>query len=292
MLDNMPNNPVKLDHADVRYRFDQAADSFNDADFLHRATFDGILERLSPVVTTPSIIVDLGAATGTGTRRLAKEYRGARVVGLDSSLQMLLHGKRRRSWLSRVSELRGDANRLPLRTGCADLVVANMLLPWIDDLPGCLAEIARVLRKDGVFVFSSLGPDSLSEIRKAWSTVDQDAHVIPYPDMHDIGDALVRAGLRDPVLDVDSLSISYADTASMYRDLTRCGGRNSLQQRRRTLTGKQRFQAMESELRSYSADGRLTFRLELVYGHAWSGGPPQEAGEYRLDPAAIGRRRR
>ena len=292
MLDNMHNNPGKLNVADVRHRFDQAADSFNHADFLHRATFDGIMERLAPVVTAPSVIVDLGAATGTGSRRLAKEFRGARVVGLDASLKMLLQSKRRRSWLSRVSELQGDANRMPLQTGCADLVIANMLLPWIDDLPGCLAEIARVLRKDGVFVFSSLGPDSLSEIRKAWGAVDQDAHVIPYPDLHDIGDAMVRAGLRDPVLDVDSLSVSYEDTASMYRDLTRCGARNCLEQRRRTLTGKQRFRAMESELRSCFADGRLTLHLELVYGHAWSGGPVQEPGEFRLDPATIGRRQR
>jgi malonyl-CoA O-methyltransferase len=188
--------------------------------------------------------------------------------------------------------LQGDARRLPLQTGCADLIVANMLLPWIDDLPGCLAEIARVLRKDGVFVFSSLGPDSLSEIRKAWSTVDQEVHVNPYPDMHDIGDAMVRAGLRDPVLDVDAMSVSYEDTASMYRDLTHCGARNCLEQRRHTLTGKRRFQAMENALRGNFADGRLTFGLELVYGHAWSGGPPQEPGEFRLDPATIGRRQR
>lgn len=292
MLDKMCNNPGKLNPADVRNRFDQAAESFNQADFLHRATFDGILQRLAPVATTPSVIIDLGSATSTGSHRIAKEFRGARVISLDASLQMLRNDKRRRSWFSRVSHLQGDARQLPLQTGCADLIIANMLLPWIDDLPGCFAELARVLRKDGVFIFSSLGPDSLAEIRRAWSTVDQDAHVNHYPDMHDIGDAMVRAGLRDPVLDVDALAVSYADTASMYRDLTRCGARNSLEQRRRTLTGKQRFRAMEDELCGGLADDRLTFHLELVYGHAWSAGPAREAGEFRLDPAAIGRRRR
>ncbi len=291
-LANMQVKPGKLRLKDVQRRFDRVAVDFDHADFVHRTTFNGLIERLAPVSARPSIILDLGSASGSGSRKLARQFRRARIVSFDVSLQMLQTGKRRRSLLSKVTELQGDAARIPLQTGSADLVFSNLLLPWIDDLATCLGEIARVLRKDGVFVFSSLGPDSLYEIRDAWNSLDRDWHVNAFPDMHDIGDAIVRAGLRDPVLDVDTLSVTYRDTASLYRDLTNCGGRNSLEFRRRTLTGKNRLLNMDNALLRRFAGGPLALSLELVYGHAWGGGPPQTGTEYRLDPAAIGRRRR
>ena len=101
-----------------------------------------------------------------------------------------------------------------------DVVFANMLLPWIDDPAAAFAEIARVLRQDGLLAFATLGPDSLLELRDAWRTADAGAHVKQFADMHDIGDALVRAGLRDPVLDVDRLSVTYRNSAALFRDIT------------------------------------------------------------------------
>ena len=111
-----------------------------------------------------------------------------------------------------------------------------------------------------------------------------------FADMHEIGDGLVRAGLGDPVLDTDFLNVSYRDTKSLFCDLTRLGARNSLTDRSRSLTGKQRFQAMEGRLNEQFKDGLLELRLEVVYGHAWGGGPLQPSGEYRFDAADIGRR--
>ena len=110
--------------------------------------------------------------------------------------------------------------------------------------------------------------------------------------MHDIGDALLRAGLADPVLDVDRLSITYQDTASLYRDLSNTGARSSLAHRRQTLTGKGKYRAMEKALTVATGDGMLKITLELVYGHAWVAPPRVNDGEFRVDPAAIGRRQR
>ena len=290
MLDAM--TPTLFNRPHLHRRFDRAAATFDSADFVHRATFSGITERLAPITIQPKIIVDLGAATGSGSRELAKIYRGARVISMDASLPMLREGRGKRSWLGRVAAVQGNAMRLPLRDGSTDLVVANLLLPWIDDLPSCCSEISRVLRKDGLFAFATLGPDSLEEIRAAWEMQDSAAHVLNFPDMHDIGDLLVRSGLRDPVLDVDRLAVTYPDAASLYRDLTRAGARNSLSGRRKSLTGKHRFAQMESTLLQNAGNDPLTLGLELVYAHAWSAGPAMPPGEYRLDPAAIGRRDR
>lgn len=281
-----------LKFRDVQRRFDRVAGEFNDADFVHRATFDGLIERLEPVMIEPRYVLDLGCATGTGSRRLARHYRRSRVIGLDASFAMLQQAAKKRFLTKTPLVVQADARLIPLKDASIDLVFANMLLPWIGDPVTCLEEIARVMREGGVFAFATLGPDSLSEIRTAWHEIDEDWHVNAYPDMHDIGDAMVRAGLRDPVLDVDHLNVTYRDTAALYRDLTRTGGRNSLAGRRQTLTGKSRFRAMDARLAGRMSNNVLSLSLELVYGHAWGGGPRAHQGEYRVDPASISHRHR
>lgn len=287
----MSAQPHNHDFRDMQRRFNRAAQSFDSVDFVHRATADGLIERLQPMVVDVKRILDLGAATGAASRQLCKRFKRSRVIVFDASREMLRVAERKRSWFSRASPLQGDAMALPLRTGTVDLIYSNLLLPWIDDLQALFAEVGRVLKKGGLFAFSTLGPDSLSELREAWSSVDNGQHVNMFADMHDIGDGLVRAGLADPVLDTDFLNVSYRDTKSLFRDLTQLGARNSLAGRARSLTGKQRFQAMEGRLNERFKDGLLELRLEVVYGHAWGGGPPQPGGEYRFDAADIGRRR-
>ncbi len=275
---------------DVRRRFDRAAEHFGTADFVHRASCNGLIERLSPVKIKPLQILDLGAAAGAGSRQLAKTYRKSRVISCDVSGKMLRVAKRSKPFLSKLTELQGNASQLPLQTGSIDLVFANLLLPWIVDLPGCFTAIARVLKKGGLFAFATLGPNSLAEIRGAWS--DDDNHVNRFPDMHDVGDALMKTGLVDPVLDVDYLTVTYRDKEALYRDLTASGARNSLHGRRQSLTGKGRFRDMEAALTGKFREDHLPLTLELVYGHAWGGGPRPQPGEYRLEPASISRRQR
>lgn len=280
-----------LDSHALRRRFDRAAASFDEVDFVHRHTEAGLMDRLDPIVIDAESILDLGGATGSASRALSKRFRRSRVVVLDASHAMLREARSKRSWFSRVSTLQGDATALPLQAGSVGLVFSNLLIPWIDDLQALFTEVTRVLKPGGLFAFSTLGPDSLSELRDAWAAVDDRAHINPFADMHDVGDGLVRAGLGDPVLDTDFLKVTYRDTGSLFRDLTLLGARNSLSGRRSTLTGRGRFRNMEKQLQRRSRDGLLEFTLELVYGHAWGAGPPQAPAEYRIDAAGIGRRR-
>ncbi len=290
--EGMSSDPGKIVFRDVQRQFDRAAVYFDAADFAHRTAFSGLLERLAPVTITPSRILDLGSATGTGSRQLAKAYRKSRVLSLDASARMLTRSRVKRPAFSGIREVQGDAAKLPLRTGSVDLVFANMLLPWIDDLPGCLAEVARVLAKGGVFAFSTLGSDSLTALRETWQTVDSLAHVAAFADMHDLGDALLQAGLADPVLDVDLLNVTYRDADSLMHDIRHAGAGNCLAGRRKSLTGKRRFAEFKRALMVYNSEDVLSLKLELVFGHAWGTGPRLPAGEYHLTPAAIGRRSR
>ena len=282
---------MPLRSQDVLRRFDQAAESFDEFDFVHAVTRDGLFARLEPMLVEAKTIVDLGCATGTASKALVKRFRGAEVIGIDRSPAMLRQAAKKKSWRCKFSLMEADADALPLADQSVDLVFCNQLLPWVDGVPAVFAEINRVLRKNGLFLFASLGPDSFSELRRAWQTVDQAAHVSHFADMHNIGDAAVRAGLSDPVLDVDRLKVSYQDASALFRDLTGSGARNCLAERSPALTSKKRFASMTRALQDDADDSRIELDLELVYGHCWGSGPRARSGEVRINPERIGRRR-
>ncbi len=275
---------------DVRRRFDRAASDFDAFDFVHTVTRSGLLARLEPIVIEAKTVVDLGCATGSTCKPLAKRFRRAHIIALDLSANMLHQVRRRQSWLAKYSLLHANAAAIPLADHSVDIIFANQLLPWIDDSAMLFTEVARVLRQNGLFVFASLGPDSLSELRQAWQRADVGVHVNRFPDMHDLGDAAVRAGLTDPVLDVDRLSVTYQDAGALFRDLTGCGARNSLANRNNALSGKGRFDTMTAALEQHHKDVPIGLDLELVYGHCWGAGPRAHDGEIRIDPGQIGHR--
>ncbi len=288
----MTETPGALRRRDVQRRFDRVARHFDQADFVYRHAALGLFDRLSPMQVDAARILDLGSAAGRDHGSLAKRFRAALVIGVDSSLEMLRLARRRRRWFTRSAVVQADAESLPFADGSMDLVYANLLLPWIDDLPACFAEIARVLRKNGLFIFSTLGPDSFQELRLAWGEALSATRVRRFPDMHDVGDRLVRSGLRDPVLDVDVLTLQYHDADRLFADLRQSGAGNSLQLRERALAGKARFRDFRERLANSAMQQPLKMTLELVYGHAWGGGPVPAAGEIRFDAGSIGRRRR
>lgn len=287
----MNDRPGALRRRDVQRRFDRAAAHFESADFVHRAAADGLFERMLPIQFESARIIDLGCATGQASRALAKRHRRSKIISVDISGGMLKKAGSAHTRWSRISEVQADANALPFASGGTDLVFANLLLPWIDDVPVFLDEIARVLRQGGLFVFSTLGPDSLIELRRAWQNIDSLPHVNQFIDMHDLGDALLHCRLHDPVLDVDKLTVNYRDIASLIRDLSHVGARNSLRNRRRSLTAKGDLAALRQGLEAQFREATLPLQLEIVYGHAWGSGPPLPPGEYRLDATRVTRRR-
>ena len=279
-----------LRSSDVRRRFDRAAEEFEEFDFVHSVTRNGLLARLEPMVVEAKTVVDLGCATGSACKPLAKRFRRAHIIALDLSAGMLQQVRRKQSWFTKYSLLHASATAIPLVDQSVDVVFANQLLPWIDTSATMFAEVARVLRENGLFLFATLGPDSLSGLRQAWRSTDTGVHVNRFPDMHDIGDAAIRAGLTDPVLDVDRLSVTYQDAGALFRDLTGCGARNSLAHRSHTLIGKSRFDTMTATLERHRKNGTIELDLELIYGHCWGAGPRSRDSEIRIDPGQIGRR--
>jgi malonyl-CoA O-methyltransferase len=197
---NAPDEPAQdgvaayaLDTSRVRRSFDRAATTYDAAAVLHAEVRGNLLARLDLMALAPRVVVDAGAGTGHASRALIRRYPKALVIALDSSARMLQAAGRRQSWLRRFARVHADAERLPLADSSVDLILSNLMLQWCNPDP-VFAEFRRVLAPQGLFSFTTLGPDTLRELRSAWSEVDSRTHVNQFIDMHDIGDALVRGG--------------------------------------------------------------------------------------------------
>ncbi len=259
-----------IDKRLARRAFEQAADRYEQAAALQHEVEARLLERLDLVRLRPRRILDLGAGTGRGSHALLRRYPGAQVVALDIALGMLHHTRRRGRWLRRPLCTCGDAERLPFADDAFDLVYSNLMLQWCADLDAAFAELNRVLAPGGLLLFTTFGPDTLHELRESWSRVDGYTHVNAFMDMHDIGDALLRARFADPVMDVERLTVTYRDVRDLMRDLKQIGAHNVTAGRARGLTGRRRLQALIDAYERYRRDDVLPASYEIVNGHAWA----------------------
>lgn len=274
-----------LDRAAVRRAFDRASAGYDDAAVLQARVRAELLERLPLIPIEPARVLDLGSGTGQAALALKRRYRRAMVIALDIAPGMLREARRRSRPLRRIERVCADAYRLPFGTASIDLVFSNLLLQWCDEIDAALTEIRRVLRPGGFVAFSTLGPDTLHELRAAWAAADGSSHVNAFLDMHDVGDALTRAGFAEPVLDVERVALTYPDVLALTRDLKAIGAHNVTGGRPRGLTGRHRWRAMSEAYESYRRDGRLPATYEVVYGAAW--GPEARMGLRPLGPTAT-----
>lgn len=269
--------PYTLDTLRVRRAFDRAATTYEGAAVLHAEVRDTLLGRLDFMALAPRVVVDAGAGMGHASGALKRRYPKARVIAVDTSQRMLQAASRQQSWLRRFDRVCAAAERLPLADGSVDLILSNLMLQWCDP-DSVFAEFRRVLAPHGLFCFTTLGPDTLRELRSAWSAVDARTHVNRFIDMHDLGDALVRSGFASPVLDVERYTLTYLDVHRVAADLKATGAHNATMGRARGLTGRQQFAALKSAYEAFRQDGRLPATYEVVFGHAWTPDTPARRG--------------
>lgn len=269
-----PDPRHRLDKRAVRRAFARAAHSYDAAAVLQAEVRSRLLARLDYMRIAPRIIVDVGSGTGLAASALLARYRGARLLQLDLSEPMLQLARGRaprwQRWRGRMQFAAADAERLPLADACCDLVFSNLALQWCNDLSAALPEFRRVLRPGGLLLFTTFGPDTLRELRQCWSEADAGVHVSSFADMHDVGDAMVRAGLADPVMDAERMTLTYDSLKALMQDLKGIGAVNAAAGRQRGLTGKRRLAAVQAAYERWRTDGRLPATYEVVYGHAWS----------------------
>ena len=295
-----PESPAKLsapiDLARVRTLFADP-NRVAPSDFLRREIAARMHDRLELVKLAPKRVLDAGCGAGADLRLLQHDYPAAHVLGIDAAAPMAAAAKAAApapGLLSRllpakagVDLLCGDFGNLPLGPNCLDLVWSNLALHWHPQPDRVFAEWRRVLRVEGLLMFSNFGPDTFRELRTAFATLDASPHVLPFVDMHDFGDQLVEAGFSTPVMDMEVITVTYDTAHALLADVRALGG-NPLATRRRGLIGRAAWQALLGALEAgRRPDGKLGLTFEVIYGHAFRPAPRlTRAGEaiIRFEP--------
>lgn len=268
-----------IDKARVRQSFNRVAAGYDAAAVLQSEVRARMLARLELVRLAPQRILDAGTGTGSAARTLAQRYPDSQVIALDCALGMLRQVTAQESWVSRMTGYKlmpkvcGDLEQLSFAEASFDLVWSNLALQWCNDPAAVFAGVNRVLRAEGLFMFTTFGPDTLKELRAAGQADPDYVHVSRFIDMHDIGDALMHAGFSAPVMDMEYFTLTYDDMQGVMRDLKAIGAHNAAQGRRRGLEGKGFLQRLAERYESFRRNGKLPATFEVVYGHAWKGRP-------------------
>jgi malonyl-CoA O-methyltransferase len=272
-----------IDKARARASFGRAAETYDAAAILQKQVREEMLSRLDLVKLNPQTILDAGCGTGLASHALQKRFTKSQVVSLDFALPMLQKTRStnpNNGLIGQVKNLLGGAKQnllcadiesLPLANASVGLVWSNLAIQWCNDLDAALQEFHRVLQPESLLMFSTFGPDTLKELRVATSGHNSTTSVSRFLDMHDIGDAMVRAGFSAPVLDVERFTLTYDDVKSVMRDLKSIGAHNATDGRARGLLGRGFLQNLEANYEQFRVDGKLPATFEVVYGHAWRG---------------------
>lgn len=268
------DNPYYLTPQAVQRVFDRAAGRYAEAAVVPNLVREELLARLDVVNLSPAVVLDAGVGTGASLAPLRARFADAELVGIDLSAGMLgMHTDA----VPGARCVQGDLHHLPLPDASVDLVFSALALPWCHDTERVLGEFRRVLAPGGLLHLATYGPDTLKELRAAWAAVDRDIHVHYFYDMHDIGDAIMRAGLAEPVMDVDYATLTYQDTDALMADLRASGSTNCATGRSPGLTGKRKIALMSEAYERFRRDGRLPASYEIIYGQAWATRPrPQK----------------
>lgn len=262
-----------FDTRQVRRAFSRAAQSYDANAALQHVVEERLLERLEYAPADPQRVLDLGCGPGRASGAMRKRFRKARIVALDIAQPMLQLVEL--GWLHPVMRVAGDARELPFADASMDIIFSSLCVQWVSDLPRLFAECRRVLKVGGYFAFSTFGPDTLHELRAAWSQADALPHVSNFADMPHVGAALVQAGFRDPVLDSEFFTLTYSDARAAMLELKTIGATNADLQRSRGLTGRTRYTAALAAYEAQRIDGTLPATYEVIYGHAFAPGEGQ-----------------
>lgn len=231
----------------LKSRFEHISPADYDlAAVLAREVADAMLSRLDWVALKPKRIIEIGCGTGYCTQLLQKRYPAAELLAIDDSPAMLAYAKT--SGLPQANWLCASLDKLPVEDHTIDLIVSNLTLPWCMDLMKLFHGWQRVLRPEGLLMFSSFGPHTLRELK------GQAVQLPHFVDMHNVGDALIQVGFVDPVLEMDYFTLTYREQQQLQEELQLTG----------FLTGQNVLGPLEKNVA-----GVISLTYEIVYGHAW-----------------------
>jgi NADH dehydrogenase [ubiquinone] 1 alpha subcomplex assembly factor 5 len=267
-----------FDRSLVRKHRDRAASGFAAHDFLIREVAERLADRLDDVTRRFPVALDLGCHTGEMADTL--KGRGGIETLIQCDLSPAMAG---RAALNGHPTLVADEEWLPFAPASFDLVISNLSLHWVNDLPGTLVQIRRILKPDGLFIAAVLGAGTLAELRQSLMEAELaeeggvSPRVSPFADVKDLGSLLQRAGFALPVVDSDAIGVTYADPMRLLADLRGMGEANAVAEQRKGLTRRATLLHAISAYQSHFAgpDGRLPATFQVMTLTGWAPHPDQ-----------------
>ena len=273
-------------HVDVAamHRNIRVAKDYDRYAAVQREISDRLLDRLQYINIAPKRIVDLGCGTGYMTEKLSQKYPKAVIIAVDGNATKL--AKLQNKALSNVEMLQHDVDSLPIDDQSVDLIISSGLLHWLNDISHCLSECRRMLMPKGLLLFSTLGPNTLQELRKSIHSVNNNNCVHDFCDMHDIGDGLLSLQFSDPVMDSEVLTFLYETVDELLQDLKQTGSQNARIDRSRGLLTQNKLQKIKEHYhQQFLDDGQYPATFEVIYGHAW--GPVKSVQQVSDDGSEV-----
>lgn len=278
----MDNSHI-LNKSQLRTAFERAAASYDQSAVLQREVSNRMFARLDYIKYVPDIILDAGSGTGYGSQKLNNRYPDSHLLAVDIAWSMLSRARPRQTWWHRfwpfhqkqAQYICADIEQLPVKEESVGMIWSNLALQWCNDLDKTFRELNRVLKTDGLLMFSTFGPDTLKELRQSFGHADTYVHVNQFIDMHDIGDLLVHNRFATPVMDMEYITLNYDDVISVMRDLKAIGAHNVAQGKQQGMTGKSKLTKVIDQYETWRSNGKLPATFEVIYGHAWKMPPRQ-----------------
>lgn len=261
---------MSLNKSLVADSFSKAAASYDEAAFLQNEVAARVFERLSLMRIQPKQILDVGCGTGHCSRLLRDHFSKAKVFGIDIAPGMIEFAKQQQSLFRKINYQVADADKLPFEDNSFELVFSNLTIQWLPDLAHTFKELNRVLKPGGLLIFSTLGPDTLIELKQSWQQVDAAVHVNEFIDMHIVGDLVFNSNFDNTVMDRDVITLTYKTMLGLMRDLKAIGAHNIDSDRPRGMLGKEKFSRLQAAYENFRwPEGELPATYEVIYGHAW-----------------------
>ena len=271
-----------FDRRQLRRAFGRAAPNYATVAALQREVEARLLEQLDYLDDRrPLRVLDLGSGPGRAAGAMKKRWPQAEVIALDAALPMLREVPRHTRFWRPVRRVCADVAQLPFADQCTDVIFSSLCLQWLDNLPAVLGEFRRVLRPGGLLVFSTFGPDTLLELRDAYMAAGEVPPLSPFAAIQQVGDAMLAAGFKDPVLDRDRYTLTYPDLRALMHELRAIGAGDARTDRRRGLGGRARLRRVTEAYEALRRDGALPSTWEVITAQAWGpapGAPRRDGG--------------
>ena len=226
-----------------------------------------MFDRLDYIKITPDVILDIGCGMGIDAKLLKSKFTKTPIIELDLSINILQQYQTKQGLLKKIfaNEMKhicADAVALPVKSQSVNLVWSNLCLPYIDDMEAYFKEIRRVLTLGGLFLVTGFGVDSLQQLREVG------LNTYNFPDMHIIGDILVKLGFNHPVTDLEYITLEYDSVEQLLSDIriVGCGGAGK---NRCSSLSKTGYNDLSNRFNKITKNGKIPLTLEVFYAHGW-----------------------